>query len=164
MRRYAYFLVLAALLSCDAKPQSRARSSSQAAKYVRLGKAKLYKAMTPVEGEQAPTWTSFPEDVIQHGCNQFDRCRAYTIFSYDSTWHNDLGNEGLFVLRFKNVWLTAFCGGKPGSCYPFVEAVGKTVWLDDEITDLIYFRLARTPQKNDAVLVVTKRTMERPRH
>lgn len=119
--------------------------------------------MAPIEGEQAPTWTTFPEDTIQPGCNQFSRCRAYTIISYDSTWHNDDGNEGLFVLRFKNVWITAFCGHKPGSCSEFIEAVGKTVWLDDEITDLLFLRSERTPQKNDAVLVVMKRSTEKPR-
>lgn len=156
------FLLLAILLGCRA--QSKESSSSTTVKHARLGKVELYKAMTPVEGEQAPTWTDFPEDVIQPGCNQFSRCRAYTIYSYDSDWHNELGNEGLFVLRFKNVWITTFCGAKPGSCYPFVEAVGKTVWLDDEMTDLIYFRSARTPQKDDAVLVVTKRGMDKPRH
>jgi len=161
MRSFAYFFLLVALLGCDARPQSP-QPSSDVAKHARLGKADLYKPMNPVEGEQAPTWTDFPEDVIQPGCNQFTRCRAYTIYSYDSNWHNELGNEGLFVLRFKNVWITAFCGAKPGSCYPFVEAVGKTVWLDDDITDLIYFRSARTPQKDDAVLVVTKRGIDKP--
>lgn len=30
------------------------------------------------------------------------------------------------------------------------------------MTDLIYFRSARTPQKEDPVLVVTKRGMEKP--
>ena len=162
MKVAAYLLVLGTLLGCSVK-ESSTQSSSDAAKHARLGKAELYKAMTPVEGEQAPTWTDFPEDVIQPGCNQFSRCRAYTVFSYDANWHNKLGNEGLFVLRFKNVWITAFCGAKPGSCYPFIESVGKTVWLDDEITDLIYFRSARTPQKDDAVLVVTKRGMEKPK-
>jgi hypothetical protein len=155
-------LLLVALLGCDTKRISSA-SSSNAADHVRAGNRELYKVRTAVEGDQASTWTTFPEDEIPSGCNQFTRCRAYTVFSYQSTWHNALGNEGLFILRFKGVWITAFCGGKPGSCFPFVEAVGKTIWLDDETTDLIYFRSARMPQKDDAVLVVTKREMEKPR-
>jgi hypothetical protein len=115
--------------------------------HVRAGKAEIYKAMTPIEGEQAPTWTSFPADVIQPGCVQFTRCRAYTVFAYYGDWRNEYGNEGLFVLRFKNVWITAFCSGKPGSCPTFVESVGQTIWLDDEITDLIFLRGKREPQQ-----------------
>jgi hypothetical protein len=162
MRSLFYFLALAVLLGCEAKAQTAAPPSSNTAAHARLGGPELYKTKTPVEGEQAPTWTNFPEDVIQQGCSQFSRCRAYTVFSYDSNWHNEYGNEGLFVLRFKDVWITAFCGAKPGSCYQFIESVGQTIWLDDEITDLLYFRSQRTPQKNDAVLVVTKRGMEKP--
>ncbi len=163
MRSLAYLLLLVALLGCDKKQPSLTSPSSDGAGHVRLGSPELYKTRTPVEGDQAPTWTSFPEDEIPPGCNQFTRCRAYTVFSYDGNWRNELGNEGLFVLRFKNVWITAFCGGEPGSCWPFVEAVGKTIWLDDEMTDLLYFRSERNPRKDDAVLVVTKREMEKPR-
>jgi hypothetical protein len=128
-----------------------------------MGGHELYKTRVAVEGDQAPTWTSFPEDEIPPGCIQFTRCRAYTVFSYDGNWHNEFGAEGLFVLRFKNIWITAFCGGKPGTCWQFVEAVGKTIWLDDETTDLLYFHADRNSQKGDAVLVVTKRGMEKPR-
>jgi hypothetical protein len=163
MRRITYLLLLVALAGCDAKRSAPALPSSDGAGHVRLGGSELYKERTAVEGEQAPTWSDSPEDVIQSGCNQFTRCRAYTVYSYDSTWHNGLGNEGLFVLRFKNVWITAFCGAKPGTCAPFVEAVGKTIWLDDETTDLLYLRAARKPQRDDAVLVVSKREMEKPR-
>ena len=84
------------------------------------------------------------------------------MFSYDANWHNEYGNEGLFVLRFQNVWITAHCGGKPGTCWSFVEAVGKTIWLDDETTDLLFFRTEREPKKEDAVLVVIKRSMDKP--
>ena len=164
MKAATYLLLLVVMLGCKAQRPSQTPSPSGAVNHARLGSPDLYKAKIPVEGELASTWTDFPEDVIQPGCNQFSRCRAYTIFSYDSGWRNELGNEGLFVLRFKNIWITAFCGAKPGSCYPFVEAVGKTVWLDDEITDMIYYRSERTPQKDDAVLVVTNRGMEKPRH
>jgi hypothetical protein len=108
--------------------------------------------------------TNFPEDEIQTGCVQFMRCRAYTVVSYDGSWHNEEGNEGLFLLRFKNVWITAFCGAAPGSCWQFEEAVGKTIWIDDEEVDLLYLHQGRTPQKGDSVLVVTKRSMDKPRN
>jgi hypothetical protein len=133
---------------------------SDNAGHVRAGKPEMYRSRTATEGEQAPTWTSLPEDTIPDGCNQFMRCRAYTVISYDGTWHNEEGNEGLFVLRFKNVLVTAFCSGHPGSCWQFVEAVGKTIWLDDETTDLLYLRQERTPQRGDPVLVVMKRSMK----
>ncbi|MFZ1084825.1 MAG: hypothetical protein WAN35_07670 [Terracidiphilus sp.] len=162
MKSLAYLLLLIVLLGCDTKQPTATSLVSDRAGHVRMGGPELYKKRIPVEGDQAPTWTDFPEDEIPSGCNQFTRCRAYTVFSYDANWHNELGNEGLFVLRFKNVWITAFCGAKPGSCWPFSEAVGKTIWLDDEITDLLYFRAERKPQKDDAVLVVTKREMEKP--
>jgi len=164
MKSLAYLLWLGVLLGCETKQPSPASLSSDGAGHVRAGGPELYKTRTPIEGDQAPTWTDFPEDQIQSGCVQFTRCRAYTVYSYDGNWHNELGNEGLFVLRFKNVWITAFCGAKPGTCFPFIEAVGKTIWLDDETTDLLYFRAERKPQKDDAVLVVTKREMEKPRH
>lgn len=152
--------MLTALLGCKSKPPARSPAApSSNAEGVRLGSADIYKTKAPVEGEQAPTWTSKPEDQIPPGCNQFSRCRAYTVLSYDDTWRNEEGNEGLFVLRFKNVRITAFCGGVPGSCYEFVEAVGQTIWLDDNMTDLIFYRGAREPQKNDAALVITKRQM-----
>jgi hypothetical protein len=159
MKSVAYLLMLVALLGCNAKQPSPATPSSDPGGHVRAGSADIYKTKPPVEGEQAPTWTDVPEDEIPPGCNQFERCRAYTIVSYDDTWSNAEGNEGLFVLRFKNVRITAFCGAKPGSCYQFVEAVGQTIWLDDEETDLIYYRSARKPQRDDAVLVITKRQM-----
>jgi hypothetical protein len=163
-------LVLAALLSCDAQSQSSRTAAerkpyvSDAAGHVRTGSPEIYKVMTPVEGEQAPTWTSFPEDVIQEGCVQFDRCRAYMVYSYDGNWHNKYGNEGLFILRFKNVWITAFCGGKPGSCGHIEESVGKTIWLDDDMNGVIVFSYQRMRSDNDDMLIVIKRGMDKPRH
>lgn len=160
MKRLTLLLLLTALLGCHTKQSS---PSTDSAGHVRAGNPEIYQTKAPVEGEQAPTWTTFPEDKIPLGCNQFSRCRAYTVVSYDANWHNEYGNEGLFVLRFQNVWITAHCGAKPGSCWHFVEAVGQAIWLDDEITDLLYFRTEREPRKEDAVLVVIKRSMEKPR-
>jgi hypothetical protein len=159
MKRLTLFL-LTSLLGCNSNQSS---TSTDSTGHVRAGNPEIYQTKAAVEGEQAPTWTTFPEDKIPHGCNQFTRCRAYTVFSYDANWRNEYGNEGLFVLRFNNVWITAHCGAEPGSCWPFVEAVGKTVWLDDEITDLLYFRMEREPKKEDVALVVIKRSMEKPR-
>lgn len=160
MKRVTLLVLLTALLGCSSKQPS---PSTDSAGHVRAGDPEIYQTRAPVEGEQAPTWTSFPEDKIPSGYNQFMRCRAYTVVSYDANWHNEFGNEGLFVLRFKNVWITAFCGAKPGSCWPFVEAVGETIWLDDDTTDLLYLRTERSATKDDAVLVVAKRSMDKPR-
>jgi hypothetical protein len=160
MKRLTLILFLAALAGCNTK---RPSSLSDNEGHVRASGPENYQTKPAIEGEQAPTWTNFPEDKIPSGCNQFRRCQAYTVISYDANWHNDEGNEGLFVLRFKNIWITAFCGAKPGTCWPFVEAVGKTIWLEDETTDLLYLRTAREAQRDDPVLVITKRSMDKPR-
>jgi len=157
MKEFTLVLLLLLFLGCNAR---RSTSPYDGSDHARAGKADLYHPRNAVEGEQAPTWTDYPEDTIPPGCNQFTRCRAYTVISYDGTWRNDFGNEGLFVLRFKDVWITAFCGDKPGTCWPFIETVGNTIWLDDETTDLLYFHHERVPKKGDAVLVVMKREMK----
>ena len=157
MKNVIASLIVLALLGCKSSAPSPAAAEDSG--HVRLGGADIYKERPPIEGDQAPTWTNKPEDTIPIGCNQFMRCRAYTVMSYDDTWHNQDGNEGLFVLRLKNVKITAFCGGAPGSCYHFQEAVGQTIWLEDESTDLIYYREAREPTRDDPALIITKRQM-----
>jgi hypothetical protein len=95
-KRLTFILFLAALVGCNTKRPSPLSDSDG---HVRAGGPENYQTKPAVEGEQAPTWTNFPEDKIPPDSNQFMRCQAYTVISYDANWHNDEGNVGLFVLR-----------------------------------------------------------------
>ena len=63
---------------------------------------------------------------------------GYKVLSYNAEWHNELGNEGQFVLERNGVRITAFCSGQ--TCWRWIEAVGKSLEANNDVQSLITYK------------------------
>jgi hypothetical protein len=91
-----------------------------------------------------------------------DQCGEYRVFSYDATWRNELGNQGLFMLERDGLTISAHCGGE--SCPTWADSVGKTVIADKSISDLIihYNPLCESPTYVKTALEFYERNKGKP--
>jgi len=109
--------------------------------------------------------TAKPDDAERTTCEklqlQHDGCGEYKVLFYDSTWENEFGNKGAFVLEREGLTIHAHCGSE--DCSDFSGAVGKVVIADKSIGSLIsrYEPLCEDPEYLKTALGAYKRNTGR---